>query len=158
MAFELSVRGNTPLIGEEDKYQIARLFLENIGYITKGSEPSIPLTLFVDCFMNQPEKPWIADEMAVALKTTIPTVYRHLNKLKSMDILEEVKLEEEIVAKDGKKMIQVKKGYKLRYGNLSKAWTFVEAHVEAAMDNYRKTIDHLQSTLDREKKKKIAKK
>ena len=45
-------------------------------------------------------------------------------------------------------MKQVKKGYKLRYSNLSKAWTFVEAHVSVAMENYRKTVDHLQKRVD----------
>ena len=32
----------------------------------------------------------------------------------------------------------------MRYGNLSKAWNFTEAHVQVAMENYRKTVDHLQ--------------
>ena len=50
MGFELSVKSNTPLVGESDKDEIARMFLENIGYITKGSEPDIPLKLFMDCF------------------------------------------------------------------------------------------------------------
>jgi predicted transcriptional regulator len=145
MGFELSVKSNTPLIGETEKEIIARLFLESIGYITKGSEPTIPLKLFMDCFMNQPDKPWVADEMAVMLDTSIPTVYRHLNKLKSMDILEEVKLEDPETK-------QIKKGYKLRYSNLSRAWNFVEAHVSAAMDNYRKTIDHLQDVVDEERR------
>ena len=146
MGFELTLRSNTPLIGETDKYVIARLFLEQIGYISKGSEPKIPLKLFMDCFMSQPDKAWVADEMAVKLETSIPTIYRHLNKLKSLDILEEVKLE----VVDSK---QVKKGYKLRYSDLSKAWTFVEAHVSAAIENYRRTVDHLQSTVNVDNKK-----
>jgi hypothetical protein len=108
MGFELAVKSNTPLTGEGDVEVVARLFLENIGYITKGCEPTIPQKLFMDCFMKQPDKPWIAEEMAVKLETSMPTVYRHLNKLKSMDILEEVKLEDP-------KTKQVKKGYKLRY-------------------------------------------
>ena len=145
MGFELSVKSNTPLTGETDKDIISRLFLEYIGYITKGSEPTIPQSLFMDCFMNQPDKPWLAEEMAVKLDTSMPTVYRHLNKLKSMDILEEVKIEDPNTK-------QIKKGYKLRYSNLSKAWTFVEAHVSAAMENYRKTVDHLQNIVDQDKK------
>jgi predicted ArsR family transcriptional regulator len=148
MVFELSVKSNVPLTGEDNADTVATLFLEDIGYITKGSEPAIPLKLFLECFMSQPNKPWVADEMAVKLDTSMPTVYRHLNKLKSIDILEEVKLEEDIKTKDGKPMKQVKKGYKLRYSNLSKAWTFVEAHVSVAMENYRKTVDHLQKMVD----------
>ena len=145
MGFEVTVRSNTPLIGESDKQVVARLFLEQIGYLTKGSEPSIPLSLFMDCFMTQPDKPWVAEEMAVKLKTSIPTIYRHLNKLKSMDILEEVRLEDPETK-------QVKKGYKLRYSNLTKAWNFVEAHVSAAMENYRKTVEHLQVLTEKELK------
>ena len=145
MGFEVTIKSNTPLVGETESTVIARLFLEDIGYITKGSEPDIPLSLFMDCFMTQPDKPWLADEMAVKLKTSIPTIYRHLNKLKSLDILEEVKLEDPETK-------QVKKGYRLRYSNLSKAWNFVEAHVSAAMESYRKTIDHLQSVLEKERK------
>lgn len=144
MGFEITVKGNTPLIAETDKYDIAKMFLEHIGYITKGSEPDIPLNLFMDCFMNQPDKPWVADEMAVKLETSIPTIYRHLNKLKALDILEEVKLEDPETK-------QIKKGYKLRYDSLSKAWNFVEAHVDAAMENYRKTIDHLQGIIEQER-------
>ncbi len=150
MGFEVTVRSNTPLIGESDKLVVARLFLEQIGYITKGSEPDIPLSLFMDCFMTQPDKPWVADEMAVKLNTSLPTIYRHLNKLKSMDILEEIKLEDIIKTDEGKEIKQIKKGYKLRYSSLSKAWNFVEAHVDAAMDSYRKTIDHLQVLMENE--------
>jgi len=36
-----------------------------------------------------------------------------------------------------------RKGYRIRYGNLTKAWNFVEANVEVAMENYRKTVEHL---------------
>jgi hypothetical protein len=145
MGFEITIKSNTPLVGENEKEIIARLFLENIGYITKGSEPTIPLSLFMDCFMNQPDKPWVADEISVKLDTSIPTVYRHLNKLKSLDILEEVKLEDPETK-------QIKKGYKLRYSNLTKAWTFVEAHVSAAMENYRRTVDHLQQVVDQQRR------
>jgi hypothetical protein len=42
----------------------------------------------------------------------------------------------------------VRKGYRIRYGNLSKAWNFVESNVEIAMENYRKTVDHLTKLAD----------
>jgi len=63
-------------------------------------------------------------------------VYRHINKLKGFDVLEEMNVEQT----DGSS----RKGYRIRYGNLSKAWNFTEAHVQVAMENYRKTVDHLQ--------------
>ena len=111
------------------------------------------MKLFLDCFIARPDKAWLVDELAVKLKTTNPTIYRHLNKLKSIDLLEEVKIEEEIKAKSGKKIKQVKKGYRIRYGNLSKAWNFVEAHIDVAIENYRKTIDHLQKIIEKDKKR-----
>jgi len=32
----------------------------------------------------------------------------------------------------------------LRYGNIQKAWNFVEAHLKVAIENYGKTVEHLQ--------------
>jgi predicted DNA-binding ArsR family transcriptional regulator len=74
-------------------------------------------------------------------------VYRHLNKLKALDLLEE-----SVVRPDSSEG-QPKKAYRIRYGNLSKAWNFVEAHVKVAMDNYRKTVDHLQELAEEERQK-----
>jgi len=78
----------------------------------------------------------VVEDLAVALGTTKATIYRHINKLKGFDILEEMTVEDS----EGKP----RKGYRIRYGNLSKAWNFTEAHVNVAMENYRKTVDHLQ--------------
>ena len=78
--------------------------------------------------------------MIMELKATKSTIYRHLNKLKSMDILEEEKI-------GGNN--KVKKTYRLRYGNIAKAWSFVEAHVKVAMENYNETVTHLQKLVER---------
>ena len=56
-----------------------------------------------------------------------------------MDLLDEV----DVVEKGGPK-----KGYRIRYGNLGKAWNFVESNVEIAMENYRKTVDHVSKLAD----------
>ena len=82
------------------------------------------------------DKAWIVEDLATALGTTKATVYRHVNKLKGFDMLEEANVEDA----DG----NPRKGYRIRYGNLSKAWNFTETNVEVAMGNYRKTVDHLQ--------------
>ena len=95
----------------------------------------------MDCFMRNIKRVWLVDELAVYLDTTRPTIYRHLNKLKSMDVIEESETE-----RDG----QMKKGYRIRYGDLRKAWSFTEANVEMAMESYRKTIDHLQALVEKE--------
>ncbi|MDR2699120.1 MAG: helix-turn-helix domain-containing protein [Candidatus Methanoplasma sp.] len=143
--FELQVVSNTPMNAVADKDIVAETFLVQIGYIPKGYDPktpaasvrdSVPYRLFMDFFMRNASKAWAVEELAALLETTKPTVYRHINKLKSMDLLESVDVEF-----DG----AMRKGYRIRYGDLSKAWSFTEANVSMAMDNYRRTVSHFQS-------------
>ncbi len=145
MSFELNVVSNTPLTPLNDIDEVAILFLNQVGYFQKGYGPktdvtdirdSVPYKLMVDHFLGRMDKAWVVEDLATSLGTTKATVYRHINKLKGFDILEEMNVEQP----DGAK----KKGYRIRYGNLSKAWNFTEAHVQVAMENYRKTVDHLQ--------------
>jgi len=128
-----------------DKDIVAETFLVQIGYIPKGYDPktsatnvrdSVPYKLFMDFFMKNINKAWAVEELAALLETTKPTIYRHINKLKSMDLLESIDVEF-----DG----AVRKGYRIRYGDLSKAWNFTEANVSMAMENYRRTVSHFQS-------------
>jgi DNA-binding transcriptional ArsR family regulator len=130
---------------------VAETFLMQIGYIPKGYDPktaatalrdSVPYRLFMDCFVRNMSKAWAVEELAAILGTTKPTVYRHINKLKSMDLLEGMDVEF-----DG----QMRKGYRIRYGDLGKAWSFAEANVNMAMDNYRKTVAHFQALVTAEK-------
>ncbi len=145
MSFELNVVNNTPLTPLSDIDEVAIIFLNQIGYFSKGYDPktgatdirdSVPYRLMVEFFLGRMDTAWLVEDLAVALGTTKATIYRHINKLKGFDLLEEVP----VARPDGGS----KKGYRLRYGNLSKAWNFTEAHVQVAMENYRKTIDHLQ--------------
>lgn len=146
MGFAIQVVSNTPLVGEEDPEVVAKKFFEQIGYLSKGSDPNIPYRIFADFFLKHPEKAWYVEELSNELKTSKPTVYRHLNKLKGLDILEEVQSFDE-------KTQQNKKAYRLRYGNLEKAWNFVEAHLKVAIENYGKTVEHLQKLLEKETKR-----
>ncbi|MCL2510077.1 MAG: helix-turn-helix domain-containing protein [Methanomassiliicoccaceae archaeon] len=143
--FELQVVSNTPMNAVTDKNIVAETFLVQIGYIPKGYDPktpaanvrdSVPYRLFMDFFMKNTSKAWAVEELAALLETTKPTIYRHINKLKSMDLLESLD-----VQFDG----AVRKGYRIRYGDLSKAWSFTEANVNMAMENYRRTVSHFQS-------------
>ena len=131
-------------IWDRDKNQ-GKIFFEQIGYISKGADPAIPYKIFADFFIKNPSKPWFVEEISNQLKTSKPTIYRHLNKLKGFDILEEVQIFDEISK-------QNKKAYRLRYGNLEKAWNFVEAHIKVAVENYSKTVEHLQNLIDNKKK------
>ena len=145
MVFELQVKSNTPLVGEDDPDIVAKTFFEQIGYLSKGADPSIPDKIFADFFLKHPTKAWFVDEIAVALKTSRPTVYRHLNKLKGFDILEEMQVFDEATK-------QNKKAYRIRYGNIQKAWNFVEAHLKVAIENYGKTVEHLQLLIEKQRR------
>ena len=145
MAFEMQVVSNTPLIGEEDLDGAAKKFFEQIGYISKGTDPNIPYKIFAEFFLKHPTKAWFVDEIAAELKTSRPTVYRHLNKLKGFDILEEIPVFDEATQ-------QNKKAYRMRYGNFQKAWNFVEAHLKIAIENYSKTVEHLQKLIEKQRK------
>ena len=131
---------------------VAETFLIQIGYIPKGYDPktsateikdSVPYRLFMDYFMGNMSKAWTVEELAALLSTTKPTIYRHINKLKSLDILESMDVEF-----DG----QVRKGYRIRFGDLAKAWNFTEANVNMAMENYRKTVTHFQAMIDEKRR------
>lgn len=154
--FEIQVVSNTPLTPVNDFHSVATTLLYQVGYLPKGYDPktdtesvrnSVPYRLVVNCFLKRPEKAWTIDELCTVLDTSRPTVYRHLNKLKALDLVEE-----SVVRPDSTEG-QPKKAYRIRYGDVSKAWNFVEAHVKVAMDNYRKTIDHLQGLSEKERKK-----
>jgi predicted transcriptional regulator len=151
MSFEITVVSNTPLTPINNLDEVTIQFLNQIGYFPKGYDPktdartvkdSVPYRLLKDCFFKRMSKGWTVEQLSTKLKTTKPTIYRHINKLKSMDMIEDLDVEE-----GGQK----KKGYRIRYGNLAKAWNFVEAHVDVAMENYRKTIEHIQDLSEKKR-------
>ncbi len=135
--------------GVDDVNVVAETLLLQVGYLPKGYDPktgamtireSVPYRLFMEFFMAHPTKAWAVEELAALLDTTKPTIYRHINKLKSMDLLEAMDVEF-----DG----QVRKGYRIRFGDIVKAWSFTEANVAMAMENYRKTVAHFNELMQR---------
>ncbi len=149
MPFELSLRYSTPLTPISDLDEVLREFLRMIGYLPDGEDgrgsegpiaQSLALRLVRECLLRELSRPWYAEELAAVLKTSKPTVYRHINKLKALDLLEEVG-----GAADGKG----RKGYRLRYGNLARAWDFTEANTQNALKRYRETVNHLQELIER---------
>ncbi len=140
MAFELQVVSHPPLTGENDPIRLARMLFDQIGYVArKGPDNGIAFKLFYDCFLLHPTKDWTVEELAAACGTTMPSIYRHLNKLQAYDIIEDAMTETE--AGDKRRI------FRLRYGDLSKAWNFCEAHFALAIENYRKSVDHLETLL-----------
>ena len=140
MAFEMQVVSHAPLTGESDPQRLAKLWFSMIGYTaSKGPDHGVSFKLFYDCFLLHPAKEWTVEEIAQVAETTLPSVYRHLNKLLQLDIVED--LYTETASGDRKR------AFRLRYGDLSKAWNFAEAHFQLAVENYRKTVDHLEGLL-----------
>jgi predicted transcriptional regulator len=150
MPFELALRYRTPLTPVSDSDEVLTEFLRWIGYLPEhddaraGEGPireSLGYRLVRECLLKDAARPWYAEELAAVLKSSKPSVYRHINKLKSLDVLEEVAGQA-----DGKG----RKGYRLRYGNLARAWDFTEANAQNALRRYRETVDHLQGLIERE--------
>jgi len=146
MAFELQVVSHAPLTGENDPQRLAKLLFAQIGYTArKGPDHGISFKLFYDCFLLHPTKEWTVEELAQACGTTMPSIYRHLNKLKDYDLVEDVYIGGE-PTEDGEAGDR-RRAFRLRYGDFGKAWNFAEAHFHLAIENYRKSVDHLEALL-----------
>lgn len=145
MAFEMQIVSHAPLTGESDPRRLAKLFFSMMGYTArKGPDHGVSFKVFYDCFLLHPTKEWTVEEIAQTCGTTLPSVYRHLNKLKELDIIEDLYI--------GTAGEDRKRAFRLRYGDLAKAWNFAEAHFQLAMENYRKSVEHLEDLLRRARK------
>jgi predicted ArsR family transcriptional regulator len=156
MPFELAVRYSTPLTPIHDTDEVLTEFLRMVGYLPEhddarsGEGPareSLAYRLLRDCLLKDPGRAWYPEELGAVLKTNKTTLYRHLNKLKSLDLLEETGGQA-----DGKG----RKGYRVRYGNLARAWDFTEANAQNALKRYRETVNHLQTLLDADAAQRLA--
>jgi hypothetical protein len=148
MAFQIVLNSSSIPLGDDLESRVIS-FLMRVGYLseTRTRESilgSVPYRLFMECFLKRKDKLWEIDEMESFLGATRATVYRHLNKLKSLDLVEESPFTSEDTG-------YVHKGYKLRFGNLSRAWNFVEAHMQVTMEQYRTAVDGIQEALNRER-------
>lgn len=148
MTFELTLRASTPLTPLPSLEEVLPEFLRQIGYLPEGPDgrsgdgpvkETIAYRLVRECLLKDPNKAWYPDELFASLGAAKASVYRHLNKLKSLDLLEEVD-----GAGDGKG----RKAYRLRYGNLARAWDFTEANAQNSLRRYRETVDHLQGLIE----------
>lgn len=146
MTFDMTLVTGPSMTDEDELHMVALPFLNMIGYMPAGYDPrtgaetvleSVPYRLFMDCFLGDIHRVWSVGEMARALDTSIPTVYRHLDKLSALDILGEGNLDKDVS----------RKGYFIRYHDLSQAWRFTEVNVELSMASYRKVVDLLQESV-----------
>lgn len=147
MAFQIVLNSSSIPLGDDLESKVIS-FLTRVGYLseTRTRESilaSVPYRLFMECFLRRKDKLWEIDDLESFLGVTRATVYRHLNKLKSLDLVEETPFNSEDTG-------YVHKGYRLRFGNISRAWNFVEAHMEMTIEQYRIAVDGIQESLNRE--------
>ncbi|MCL4332162.1 MAG: helix-turn-helix domain-containing protein [Candidatus Thermoplasmatota archaeon] len=136
--FKMSVVSVPTRVVSEDLDRNVAYFLSDIGYIPRLRPDTDYQTisrasyfrLFKECFILNPERYWSAEELMTYLGISRTTLYRHLNKLKGMDILEETQ--------EGKT-----KKYRIRSGNLMRAWNWVEINLKMAIENYRRTVERI---------------
>ena len=143
MKFEIMLMAGPSVTEQEHVHEVAIPFLNSIGYMPAGYDPrtgvetvleSVPYRMFTECFLGHLDTVWSVGELARTLKTSIPTVYRHLDKLSALDILGQGSLEKDLS----------RKGYFIRYHDLSQAWRFTEVNLELSLAAYRKAVDAIQ--------------
>lgn len=142
MSFEMRLT-HTASVGQvTDLDSALRDILERVGYLREDehTEKSVAYRLAKECFVLGSGRIWSVDEMLVFLRTSRPTLYRHLNRLKSLNIIEEVSL--------GPEWGNARKGYRLRHGSLSRAWDFAEADAANTLNAYRGSIESIQKLVE----------
>jgi AcrR family transcriptional regulator len=95
--------------------------------------------LFKDCLLDRPDRSWTMRELMAVLDTSKPTLYRHLKKLEALDLMERGLRGESP---------RSSKAFRIRYGDLSKAWNFTEEHARQSLRAYRQTVEHLERLLE----------
>jgi AraC-like DNA-binding protein len=144
MRFEIMLMAGPSVTDQEHLHEVAIPFLNSIGYMPAGYDPrtgvetvleSVPYRLFTECFLGRLDTVWSVGEMARTLHTSIPTVYRHLDKLAALDILGQGSLGND----------ESRKGYFIRYHDLSQAWRFTEVNLELSLAAYRRAVDAIQN-------------
>ena len=153
MAFEINVVDNTPLTDIDDIDMVGLRFMEDIGYIMKHYDPktpassvkkSVPVKLFLECFLQHQDQDWRVEDLSRKLKTSVPTIYRHLAKLKALEIIDEENDE-------GGKV------FHLKHYSFPLAWKVTEANVDAALARYKAIVEYLQGKLKKVEKDKDTK-
>jgi DNA-binding transcriptional ArsR family regulator len=147
ISFRLPVSEFQPLDRSDDEETHLIAFLSATGYLTswstsrgtKGVSEGLAYRIFKDCLLDRPDRSWTMRELQAVLHTSKPTLYRHLKRLESLDLLERGLRGESP---------RSSKAFRLRYGNLSKAWNFTEEHARQSLRSYRETVEHLERLLE----------
>ena len=121
--------------------------LKTVGYLTPWSlkgdeadtEQGLAHRLFKECLLDRPSRTWTMRELMAVLDTSKPTLYRNLKKLEALDLMERGLRGESP---------RSSKAFRIRYGDLSKAWNFTEEHARQSLRAYRETVEHLEALLE----------
>ncbi len=108
-----------------------------------GSEvlESIPYRLFVGCLLARPDHGFTIEELERELSASRPTIYRHLNKLRDMELLSHVDGDGADEGAGGVPTASRRRRYGLRFGSLTRAWRFAELGAECALEGLRERVD-----------------
>jgi DNA-binding transcriptional ArsR family regulator len=125
-------RGDLPLGGLADPARPGAEVLE-----------SIPYRLAVGCLLSHPGRSYTVEQLERELGASRPTIYRHLNKLRDLDLLAHGD------GDDGRGADVAVGGaaggrrtrYGLRFGSLSRAWRFCELDAECALEGLRDRVE-----------------
>jgi predicted transcriptional regulator len=147
ITFHLTLTERTAIDRTADAQTRLVDMMESIGYLTPWSMPreggvvedGLAYRLLKDCLMDRPERSWTMRELMAVLDTSKPTLYRHLKKLEALDLLERGLRGESP---------RSSKAFRIRYGNLGKAWNFTEEHAKQSLRSYRLTVEHLEGLLE----------
>ena len=144
--FKISVVSVPTRIVSDDLDRNIAYFLSDIGYIPRlrpdtdfqTISKAAYFRLFKECFVINSSRYWSAEELMAYLQVSRTTLYMHLNKLKGLDILEEIQ--------EGKT-----KKYRIRFGDLLRAWNWVEVNLKMAIENYRHTVEIISEIVSEKK-------
>lgn len=126
--FTLLVRHHSPPSKFDGPRSAARRLLADAGYLSgRDDGSSAAFRLFYDILLAEPQRARSIEELARELGASPVTVYYHLNRLKMLDLIEEVSTW---------KSADTRKAYRLRYGDLGEAWRFTEVNFGICMRRY----------------------
>ena len=110
---------------------------------------STPYRLMVGCLLSRPHHAFTIEELERELGASRPTIYRHLNKLRDLELLSHGDGGDGGNSGDGgdggggprPAGSSRRRRYGLRFGSLGRAWRFTELGAECALEGLRERVD-----------------
>ncbi len=110
---------------------------------------STPYRLMVGCLLARPHHAFTIEELERELGASRPTIYRHLNKLRDLELLSHGDGGDGGGGGDGgeggdggaRAGQSRRRRYGLRFGSISRAWRFTELGAECALEGLRERVE-----------------